>query len=131
VAAGWAVEEIFAEFALNFRQALTFFALGADSIHLALFNIICEQEAAAWTGLEPAAGDPGVAVGIGADENRLAMAAPVFSFLGLFADRAFFHGIHLYLTAKGQTVHGTATGACCLNSHANKKTGPPQGPGFG
>ena len=93
--AGRAVEKVFAEFALNFRQALTFLAFGADPIHFAFFNVISEQKAAAWAGLEPATGDTGVAIGIGADENRLAMAAPVLSFLGLFADRAFIHGIHL------------------------------------
>jgi hypothetical protein len=42
VAAGRAVEKVFAEFALNFRQALAFFALGADPVHFAFFNIVCE-----------------------------------------------------------------------------------------
>jgi hypothetical protein len=55
VSAGRAVEKVFAEFALNFRQTLAFFALGADPIHFAFFNVISEQKAAAGAGLESAA----------------------------------------------------------------------------
>lgn len=69
MAAARAAEPVLAEFALCFRNALTFFAFGAEAVHLAIGDIVGKDHRAtrALAGIPLA--DRRAAAGIGADKD--------------------------------------------------------------
>jgi hypothetical protein len=78
-------------FALGFGEALLFLAFGTLAVHLAVLDVVGEYQAAAGAfGAAPLA-NLGSASLNGADKDRLAGAAPVFSFFQFLAHRAFIH----------------------------------------
>jgi hypothetical protein len=92
VAAGRTIEPVLAIFALDFGKSLLFAAFGTLTIHLAVFDIVFEQQATAGTGFGVTIANDRSAIRHGADEYGLARAAPVFSFFYFFTNRTFFHG---------------------------------------
>ena len=91
MAAGGAVEPVFAVLALGFGQSLLFPALGALTVHLLVFYVILEKQAATGAGRGVPGADPCPAVRARADEDGLAAAAPELPFFHFLAHRTFFH----------------------------------------
>jgi len=92
MAAARAVEPVSAVFALRIRETLFAFTLRTFAIHLALGDIVPENQSALGT-------DLGIPTVIGCfaarhrtDENGVAGIAPVFASSLLLANGAFFHG---------------------------------------
>ncbi len=91
MAAGRAIEPIFAGLALGLGKPLGPFALGAKPHHFAAFTVRSEQQPAAWTILGIPFADLRSADLIRAKEHGSTPFAPMLAFLQFLADRAFFH----------------------------------------
>jgi hypothetical protein len=100
MAAGRAVEPVFAKFALDFGKSLLFAAFGTLAIHFAVFNIVFKQQTAEGAGSRIVVADNRAAIGQGTNEHRLAGAAPVFSFFHFFTNGTFFHDQTLMVRRK-------------------------------
>jgi len=91
VAAGRAIEPVFAEFALGLGQPLLLLALGTLAVHFAGFHILPQQQTATGAILGVAFADDGATGRRGAGKDRFAATAPVLGFFHFLADRALVH----------------------------------------
>lgn len=91
MAAGGAEKPVFTVAALRFGQSLFLFTFGALAIHFSIFDVFGKKESAsgAFRGVTLAVLSS--AALHRTDEDRLAIAAPVFPFFHFLADRTFFH----------------------------------------
>lgn len=95
MAASRTVEPIAAVFTLLFGKARFFLTLGTLAIHLAIFNIVSEQQTTARTGFGIALTNFCPAIGLRTDKDRLTGTTPVFTFFFFFADGTFIHNSSL------------------------------------
>ena len=91
MAAGRAIEPVFAITALWIGQTLLLTALWALPVHFVVIDVVVEQQAAFRADPRLAIENDGFAVLLRADENRAATAAVVLTFLLFFANGTFFH----------------------------------------
>ncbi len=130
VAAGRTVEPVIAVFALGLGKSLLFLALGAQAIHLALFDVLGEKKAAAGAFFGVTLADFRSASWLGTVEYRPASAAAIFSLLHFLANGALVHdrphSVHWWSGA-----HRCASLAIGLRFFAGIKKAGLLGPGRG
>jgi len=70
---------------------LFFLTLGAHAVHLFLFDVVREDQGTTGAFLRLAIADLSTAIGIGAQKDCFAAAAPIFSLFHFLAYGAFIH----------------------------------------
>jgi len=106
VPAGRAEEPVAAIFALRFGNPLFFLTLGAHAIHFFLFDVVREDQGTTGAFLRLAIANLSTTIRIGAQKDRFAAAAPIFSLFHFLTYGALIHDQPLDFRVAAEPIAG-------------------------